>query len=310
MHLLFTGSMDVTSDLIVRELGDKVIRLNNDRPADQKVTIGPGGWFEIADAHGRIVNSNTLVTAIFRKPSANVPKENEARFAFRENTAAHAALLHLIERNWPEKVPISQSRSRDITKFVQMQAAEGIFNMPEWRFATAPSECTGINDDVVIKTLTGAPFSEHQNKGGEKFIYVQKTRRTDLADGWPWFIQEVADFRCDVTVLYVDGDIFTLSLDRTSFDGVDWRRHIGTDTDRLWALATCPEHYANKIRSYMDKLGLRFGRLDFLSKDLELSELVFLEVNPNGQWAWMDLNFDKGIFSRMIDFLTHPKSAG
>jgi hypothetical protein len=32
-------------------------------------------------------------------------------------------------------------------------------------------------------------------------------------------------------------------------------------------------------------LGLRYGRLDFLSSQ---DELTFLEVNPNGQFGWLD----------------------
>ena len=35
----------------------------------------------------------------------------------------------------------------------------------------------------------------------------------------------------------------------------------------------------------MQRLGLRFGRLDFLAGDGELS---FLEVNSNGQFGWLD----------------------
>ena len=53
----------------------------------------------------------------------------------------------------------------------------------------------------------------------------------------------------------------------------------------------------------MSDLGLRFGRLDLMTKDKSCQETTFLEVNPNGQWAWLDLSGNNGLFDAMIDFL-------
>ena len=41
----------------------------------------------------------------------------------------------------------------------------------------------------------------------------------------------------------------------------------------------------NLIGCFMKRLGLRFGRLDFLKTE---QEVTFLEVNSNGQFAWLD----------------------
>ncbi len=42
------------------------------------------------------------------------------------------------------------------------------------------------------------------------------------------------------------------------------------------------------ITDFMKNLKLSYGRLDFLQD--ATGELHFLEVNPNGQFAWLDLN--------------------
>ncbi|MCA9643039.1 MAG: hypothetical protein KC492_20215, partial [Myxococcales bacterium] len=48
-------------------------------------------------------------------------------------------------------------------------------------------------------------------------------------------------------------------------------------------------------RSLMEALGLRFGRLDFvLDKE---GTLWFLEVNPNGQFAWLDTDGSDGMLT-------------
>jgi D-alanine-D-alanine ligase-like ATP-grasp enzyme len=54
----------------------------------------------------------------------------------------------------------------------------------------------------------------------------------------------------------------------------------------------------------MRELGLRFGRIDLLANDLNLGKFWFLEVNPNGQWAWLDLEQRNGLFDAVIRFLT------
>ena len=46
------------------------------------------------------------------------------------------------------------------------------------------------------------------------------------------------------------------------------------------------------IRGFMDETGYRFGRFDFIRKD---GELWFLELNPNGQWAWLDEKNEHGL---------------
>ena len=54
----------------------------------------------------------------------------------------------------------------------------------------------------------------------------------------------------------------------------------------------------------MDSLGLKFGRLDMLAKDKSLHETKFLEINPNGQWAWLDKSGTDGLLNSVINFLT------
>lgn len=305
MHLIFTSSQDVTSDMLIDRIPGRALRINNDRPHDHEIQINTHG-FRITDKHGRHVNEQTLITAILRKPAQNSSDMgDEALHTFRETSAAHGSLLQLVEHVWPEKLPISPSRLREVTKFVQLHAAKGIFELVPWAFTTHP-ERSGLADDVVIKTLSGMPFSAGSGTTSSTFIYVQPTKASELADGYPWFLQETINARFDLTVLFVDGRMFAQRLDRHTFKGLDWRKHIGTEMDARWENVTLPERLSKKINEYMRKLRLRFGRLDFLVKADNLDDSIFLEVNPNGQWAWMDLKMNNGIFDAMIEFLCKP----
>ena len=48
----------------------------------------------------------------------------------------------------------------------------------------------------------------------------------------------------------------------------------------------------------MDETSYRFGRFDFIRKD---GELWFLELNPNGQWAWLDEKNKHGLVSMVAE---------
>jgi hypothetical protein len=76
--------------------------------------------------------------------------------------------------------------------------------------------------------------------------------------------------------------------------------------DRAWERVELPLRLVSDIDGYMKALGLRFGRLDFLANKEDLTDALFLEVNPNGQWGWMDTEMKNGIFDAVVDFLCRP----
>ena len=118
-----------------------------------------------------------------------------------------------------------------------------------------------------------------------------------LEAGHAWLTQHKIEAHYDVTVVYVYGRVFAFSLDRQLFDGLDWRKSV-FDMARRWEPYSLPESAVAGIRSFMNELQWSFGRLDFLLTD---NGLVFLEVNPNGQWAWLDADQSNGLFAAMKD---------
>ena len=48
----------------------------------------------------------------------------------------------------------------------------------------------------------------------------------------------------------------------------------------------------------LNETGYRFGRFDFIRKG---GELWFLELNPNGQWAWLDEKNENGLVTLVAD---------
>lgn len=69
---------------------------------------------------------------------------------------------------------------------------------------------------------------------------------------------------------------------------VDWRTHDWDDPDSVppHEATTIPDHVAECCRVLVRDYGLAYGAIDLVVTPE--GEHVFLELNPNGQWAWIE----------------------
>ena len=84
---------------------------------------------------------------------------------------------------------------------------------------------------------------------------------------------------------------------RDSFGGDDSRKSL-LEHPVAWPRCELTPEEERAIRGFMDETGYRFGRFDFIRKG---GELWFLELNPNGQWAWLDEKNEHGLVSMVAD---------
>ena len=57
--------------------------------------------------------------------------------------------------------------------------------------------------------------------------------------------------------------------------------------DVKYAPVQIPDSIRDQLLSYLRPYRLRFAAVDFVIDST--GQWIFLEVNPNGQWAWLDL---------------------
>ncbi|QVQ52153.1 hypothetical protein J4H86_26215 [Spiractinospora alimapuensis] len=79
---------------------------------------------------------------------------------------------------------------------------------------------------------------------------------------------------------------------------IDWR----SDYRKLrYETTTVPQNVADGVHALLARLGLRFGALDFVVQPD--GEWVFLEVNPAGQWDWIQHETGLPIVEAIVDEL-------
>ena len=286
MLLLLTNSIDGTADILVElcsTRGVPVFRFNIDLWAQYRFAWTADG-FVFRDPTGRSVDSSEIDAVLWRRPSLHETPEWEGGSP--DDRAATEAELQTIVReiaDWARARGrlrlIEPGGSRRVGRLAQMRVARAFFQVPDWAVGWGVRWPAGRR---MIKRLTAEAIGAER----DRYIFVQSVESDRLAPDWPWLLQEIAEGDRDATVLYVAGRCFGFAMERTrtELEVEDWRIRNAFHDDpwRPWPL---PPGTAERIDAYMRRLGLLFGRLDFIVGG---EETVFLEVNPNGQFGWLD----------------------
>jgi glutathione synthase/RimK-type ligase-like ATP-grasp enzyme len=155
---------------------------------------------------------------------------------------------------------------------------------------------------AVFKTLTGtapwfvptSPFTSEltQDLGGLRHA--------------PVLVQERIRKRAEVRVNIFGERVFAALVWRQDDqDTLDWR----LDRSIVWEPHTLPHSVSDSLLRIMARLGLDYGCLDLCVRDDD--EYVFLEVNPSGQFIFVELDTGQPLTLAMAQLLagTEEKDA-
>jgi glutathione synthase/RimK-type ligase-like ATP-grasp enzyme len=157
---------------------------------------------------------------------------------------------------------------------------------------------------MVVKAVR----SGHLVSGGTDFaIYtsqVLKEHLTELQQAKlsPAIYQELITKKFDVRVTVVGDQIFVAHIDSQTdaAAAVDWRK---TDNPALpHYRAVLPDAIKERVFRMVAKCGLTFAAIDFVLTPS--NDYVFLELNPSGQWLWLDDQLELGISDAVARWLS------
>jgi glutathione synthase/RimK-type ligase-like ATP-grasp enzyme len=139
----------------------------------------------------------------------------------------------------------------------------------------------------VTKSLT-----PHVRRNGEKYHpHTYPVRRRDLARyravrHEPLIIQEYVPKRVELRITVVDSQVFAAEIHSQASARTqhDWRHY---DNERTpYVPHALPAAIAALCVRLVRVMGLCYGAIDMVLTPE--GEYVFLEINPNGQWAWVE----------------------
>jgi len=286
-----------------------------DFPTTVGITVGyhDGSCDMRCVVHGRTTQLDEAKTVWNRRPlpplpSATLPEQDQ-NFVRDESRHFMRGLWHLLaDRFWVN--PYLDDRAAHAKPFQLRVAQEVGLAIPRTLLTNVPSDALAFFDQcegsVVYKTFTGYVRESGDTGYG---IYTTRVTREVLEEHVarialaPCQFQEHLRKQYDLRVTVIDGECFACEIHSQAHASTvdDWRR-FGPDWGQLVHKATTlPPNVAQQVLNLMSRLGLVFGCIDFVvTSD---GRLVFLEINPNGQWMWLEQAASLPLLDRFTELL-------
>lgn len=147
------------------------------------------------------------------------------------------------------------------------------------------------NGRIIAKPLS-AGLVERESEASS-LIYTNFVTQCDLDDtvnifSCPTLFQQYIEKEADYRITIIDNQVHAakmIALDEDGLQRCDVRRNNMVDV--VSEPIKLPSQIESALLKLMQRYRLRFGAID-MATSVD-GEWFFFEINPNGQWAWLDI---------------------
>ena len=317
MIFIITSKDDLTADYFILKLIERKIpyfRFNTeDMPSSVEVSISfPDGISNLINDNGVALNLNAVSGVWYRRPKKSIINPDldlELQEYVREDSwfLVHG-LCEMIpdSARWVSRPEIIR---RAENKIYQLKIAHSCgLSIPDTVIGNSPQrlEMLPLGEELKMGNYIAKPIrnGKYYVRGETKIfftsIFPQDWQQDELRV-WPIIAQKKVQKRRDVRVTVFGSNVFSVAIDTTSLSDeikLDWRRAIDQVS---YDVISLPQEIENRLINLLDKMGLAFGAIDLI--ETPDGNYVFLEVNPNGQWAWIEERTGLAMRDALIDVL-------
>jgi len=325
--LVVTNEQDESVPAVTNELdriGVRYHRLDTERfPYEVALDLHLSGskafgafrWLSLP----RTLRIGDICSVWYRRPlHAWVTKlhPGHAQFIQDEARAALWSVYTTIDAFWMNP-PLQAVHLLQHNKLHQLRTAAQLgLSVPDTVITNDPEVLTDFADAhekmIAVKLLRGNCFVREGGSPAPLHVFTNTLSREDI-DGHrediklcPVFAQEYIPKQLELRITIVGNQVFTCAIHSQDSEAtrLDWRRY---DFDRVkhesYAL---PSDIAEKLRLLIRGWGLAYGAIDMIVTPK--GEYVFLEINPSGQWLWIEQATGMPISRAIAETLAVPST--
>ncbi len=314
--LIITNKGDVTTDLVIKRLYKRNVpfrRFNTeDFPQNVNCVIKLNknhNDFRIITNNWEL-SSDEVKSVWYRRPkfsefTEKFSTQDDFNFAFRESSSFLMNLWAVLNnKSWINN-PFDLYRAE--RKAFQLKIAnECKFDIPNTLISNHFSLITEfINShkrNVIVKPISHGGFG----KNDEYAIYTTDLENNDYVlnedtiKSSPFILQEKIKDKYDVRVTIFGEKVFAHKIiSAKKSNHIDWR--VLKPDEINYELIDIPNKTLESIIVFMHKLNLKYGALDFVVDSF--NNWYFIEINPNGQFAWLEIANGDKLIDSLIDLL-------
>ena len=261
---------------------------------------GPPRYSLVLD--GRAVDLSTCRAAWWRRPRpftlAPSLAEDAYNFAYGECAEALGGLWSALEASWVN--PPAADETAHHKPYQLAVAGEVGLSVPRTLVTNDPSEARAFARALGPGRTIYKTFLATESHWREtRFLLEEEMALLDNVRLAPVIFQEFVPATVDLRVTVVGDDLFATAI--TPAPGgyhLDYRMDLPGAT---FSPTVLPDETEKQLRALMDRLGLVYGAID-LRRTPE-GGYVFLEVNPSGEWLFVEERSEQPITAAMASLL-------
>jgi MvdD family ATP-grasp ribosomal peptide maturase len=291
-------SIEFVTDAI-KERGGSVFRLNTDRfPTEVKLAARYSKDSEqliLACEQGEL--DLRKVSAIWHRRlniGGKIPPDMDRQVRTAAIGESRATLLGMLASLKVFRMDEHEKIKRAGNKQLQLQVAREVgLSIPRTLITNDPQAVKNFaktcENGMITKMLSSFAIYE---EGQEKVVFTNRVAPEHLEEleglrFCPMTFQEMVPKALELRVTIVGNRTFAASIDSQSSEraSLDWRRD-GAGLLRNWERYELPAEVERRLMRLMDYFGLNYGAIDIIvSPD---GSHIFLEVNPVGEFFWLE----------------------
>jgi hypothetical protein len=219
-------------------------------------------------------------------------------FAYGECQAAIAGLWSCLDAHWVNNPGCDEVAAR---KVYQLKVAGELgLRVPRTLVTNDPDSAAAFIDAEGEAGTIYKAFSATERAWREtRLLQPQERRQLDAVRFAPVIFQEHIRADIDLRITVIGDVMFPAEILSGETDyHVDFRMTMHAATIRPHVL---PDEVVKKLRAFVGALGLIYGAIDMrLTPE---GEYVFLEINPAGQWLFIEERTGQPITAALAEYL-------
>ncbi|MFJ3976685.1 ATP-grasp ribosomal peptide maturase [Streptomyces sp. NPDC090021] len=311
--LVATESDDITADMVITELNRRDVPVVRFNPADigEDLTVSARFGTCPAPVAGQVrTPSRTADLALVRSvywrrpewPTFSHLSPDDSRFAAAQVRYGLGGTLYALDGplwvNHPLRIAAADYKPAQLALAQQLG-----FTVPPTVVTNDPDEAREFvraRGEAIFKTLRWTPYTRD---GVPVTGWADPVTADEIDDSIrvaPHLFQALVDKVADLRVLIVGRHTFALRIESGL---LDWRKDYSVLT---YTVEHLPTQVEKALRVYLDRLGLVSGSFD-LAVD-RAGDYWWLELNPNGQWGWLETETGLPMSAAFADLLMQGDS--
>jgi len=312
--LIITNDHDEHADAVIVELNKRNVPVFRFHPEDFPHACSVSIEIQDGRIQGELRNADHRVAfddicaAWFRRSRnlfdgrLSMTSEKLDDYVKAQSTATVAAVCASLQTLWVSD-PFKLRRGE--VKALQLaEASRAGLKIPNTLISNDPAQAATFigalgNMECAIKPLIAIGVTDDQGYRLPLTTTLPPGHSLESVALAPTILQPYVAKAFELRCVVIGEKIFCAKMDSQANETtrIDWRG--GDPEHEIFAL---PEQVEASLHRLMDSFGLNFASLDMIVTPE--GEFVFLELNPNGQWLWLEIELGLPLVASMADLLT------